>query len=230
MRTSFRFVVWTETLLKFEKKGIDLKAKYEGRWVTMSALLDKFVNKYGTAYQMIVDNVGSLQCISAEEASFRCGGKRNLTQKVVMSSAGRNDDVAPTKSNAERLRGLTGASVSSKTRKIPSPASTSSSTPKKVPTASAGSNADRLKQLLGQGSSAVSSPSSTVPLKTIPTLKRTPHSISSASSTTTPTSGLSSTPPTVSAKTPASNASDGNCGCIIGIVVIVVLVILARCC
>lgn len=230
VRTSFRFVVWAETLLKFEKKGIDLNARYEGRWVTMSALLDKFVNQYGIAYQMIVDNVGSLQCISEEEALFRCGGKREFTQNVVMPVAGRNGDVAPAKSNADRLRGLTGVSVSSQPRKTPSLVSVSSSTPKKVPAASAGSNAERLKQLLGQGSSTVSSPSSTVPLKTIPTLKHQPHSIPSTSSTATPTSRLSSTSPTSSVKTPASNASNGDYGCLIWIVVIVGIVILVRCC
>ena len=156
VRESFRFVVWSETLVKFEHKGIDLNAKFMGKWVTMTALLDKYVNQYGTAYQMIVDGVGSIQCISEDEAQFRCGGKRSVVQNVNMPRQGRNGDFAEPQSNAEKLHKFAGTGAANPPKNPPvSKAGVSTPHSNKATGKSGGSNADRLQAMLKKSSSTI---------------------------------------------------------------------------
>ena len=209
MRESFRFVIWSETLVKFERKGIDLNAKFMGRWVTMTALLDKYVNQYGTAYQMIVDGMGGLQCITEDEAHFRCGGKRSVVQNVKVPLPGRNGDFATSQTNAAKLVSLTGKG-SVKATKIPSAPKTAAKPQHSSRSvgASGGSNAERLQTMLNKSGSTTSvSSKRSVPPKA---------SASSASKT----SGTSSIP------VPSQKANNDGCGwwiwVILGIIVLIV--------
>ena len=171
MTESFRFVIWSETLSKFKLKGIDPQARYNGQWVTMSGLLDKYVRGRSVAYQMIVDSVGGLQCIPEEEARFRCGGQRQVVQSVNVPLPGRNGDVATAQqSNSDKLIQMTGKGARTTVRpRLPTvtrPTITArrpNTVPSKPPSPSGGSNTDRLKQILSQKGTVPSTPLPRVP-------------------------------------------------------------------
>lgn len=214
MRESFRFVIWSETLVKFENKGIDLNSKFMGKWVSMTALLDKYVNQYGTAYQMTVDGVGSFQCISEDEARFRCGGKRSVVQNVDMSLPGRNGDFATSRTNKAKLVSLTGKG-SVKAPKMPSAPKTTASPrpPSRSVGTQGGSNAARLQAMLNKSGSTTPVSSKPLALPKASTTSATRTSSSTASGT----------------KTISSSGSDSS-GCLCIVIVVLIIGVLVKCC
>ena len=168
MTESFRFVIWSETLSKFKLKGIEPQTKYNGQWVTMSGLLHKYVKGQSVSYQMIVDSVGGLQCITEDEARFRCGGQRQVVQSVNVPLPGRNGDVAAApQSNADiltKMRGTRAKTTVRPTLPVPTRPTSTPRRPTTVPSSPpGGSNADRLQQILSQKGSVPSTPSPRVP-------------------------------------------------------------------
>lgn len=153
MTESFRFVIWSEVLSKFRQKGVDPLTKYKGQWVTMSGLLDKFSKGRNVAYQMIVESVGGLQCITEAEARFRCGGQRQVVQNVSVPSSGRNGDGEVQLNNLDRLRKLTKGEPRARSKTSTSQKTTASARRPATPagTSTGRSNTDKLNALLTNG-------------------------------------------------------------------------------
>lgn len=162
VKMSFRLVIWADTINKFEKKGIDIASRFSGAWVSITGIVDKYESlKTGTvAYQIVVDNAGSLNCITEEEASFRLGRTMRKVVSSTQPALGRNGDTAPSASasssrsgsNVARLGGLTGKSTAAKPKASPiKTVGTAKTSATPVMT-----NAQKLKEL--QGAPRPSSP------------------------------------------------------------------------
>jgi len=73
---SFRFIIWSEGLDAFQRQNRDLRS-YQGKWVSVTGLLDEYRSSNGRHHpQMVIETPSEIEVLSSEEeARNRLTGK-----------------------------------------------------------------------------------------------------------------------------------------------------------